>query len=95
MVKRGLNMKKILVDAERLVLLIKLADLSNHTVCLDGTIRDCDLNSCCDCSFHDGLHCFYDFDDYKGIIDWLCWMDMKFLSLQEQVRQDFLVVHLT
>ena len=64
-------MSKVLVDAERLDLLIKLADLSNHSVCNDGTIKDCILNCCGVCAFHDGLNCAFDFAGYKRIKEWL------------------------
>lgn len=64
-------MGKILVDEDRLNELIKLADLSGHSVCNDGIIRDCVLNCCGICAFHDGLNCAFDFAGYRGIKEWL------------------------
>lgn len=64
-------MSKVLVDVERLDLLIKLADLSKHSVCNDGTIIDCMLNCCGTCEFYDGFNCAFDFAGYNRIKDWV------------------------
>lgn len=64
-------MNKIIIDSDRLDLLLNIVDLSGYCILKNGKIGECTNNLCDSCVFCDGLYCSYDSDDYKRVIDWL------------------------